>query len=87
METILAILITGILCIVCFLFGVNTAQKIKEDKIVELPTINPIKTIREHQEYKETKEEQKKEQNKIETIMRNIEAYDGTGNNQEDVPR
>ena len=82
METILAILITGTLCIVCFLFGVNTAQKVKEEKVVEIPIINPLKVIREHQEHIENK----KEQDKIETIMRNIEAYDGTSNHQEDVP-
>ena len=82
METIIAVIVTGILCIVCFLFGVNTAQKVKEDKVVEIPTINPLKVIREHQEHIENK----KEQDKIETIMRNIEAYDGTSNHQEDVP-
>lgn len=83
METLFAIALTGTLCIVCFYFGVNTAQKVKEDKEVELPIKNPLKAIREHQEHKENK----KEQDRLETIMRNIEAYDGTEYNQKDVPR
>lgn len=83
METIIAIIVTGILCNVCFINGVNTAQKVKEDKIVELPRISPLKAIREQIEYKESK----REQSKLETIMQNIEAYDGTGMNQKDVPQ
>ena len=87
METILVMIVTSALNIVCFLIGVNTVQKVKEDKTVELPTFNPLKVIREHQEHIEQKREQKKEQEKLETIMKNIESYDGTGNNQYDVPR
>ena len=83
METILAMIVTGALCIVCFLIGVNTTQKVNKDEIVEIPTISPLKAIREHYEHMETK----KEQDKLETIMRNIESYDGTDNNQEDVPQ
>ena len=83
MITILAMIVTGTLNIVCFFIGVNTVQKVKEDKMVELPTFNPLKVVREHHEHREFK----KEQDKLETIMKNIEAYDGTSNHQEDVPR
>lgn len=80
---ILTILTTGALCIVSFIMGAKTVQNVKKDKDIELPNINPLKAIRERQEHKE----QKKEQDKLETIMRNIEAYDGTSNKQEDVPQ
>ena len=80
---ILIILTTGALCIVSFIMGARTVQNVKKDKDIELPNINPLKAIRERQEHKE----QKKEQSKLETIMRNIEAYDGTSNKQEDVPQ
>ena len=80
---ILTILTTGALCCVSFILGARTVQNVKKDKDIELPNINPLKAIRERQEHKE----QKKEQNKLETIMRNIEAYDGTSNKQEDVPQ
>ena len=83
METIIAVIVTGILCNVCFLNGVKTAQMVEEDKIVELPKISPIKAIREQIEYRENK----REQDKLETIMQNIEAYDGTSNHQKDIPR
>ncbi len=83
METLFTMALTGTLCIVCFYFGVNTAQKVKEDKVVELPIKSPLKAIREHQEHRENK----KQQDRLDTIMRNIEAYDGTGSNQKDVPR
>ena len=80
---ILTILTTGALCIVSFVMGAKTVQNIKKDKDIELPNLNPLKAIRERQEHKE----QKKQQDKLETIMRNIEAYDGTSNKQEDIPR
>ena len=83
METIIAVIVTGILCNVCFINGVNTAQKVKEDKIVELPKISPLKAIREQIEHRENK----REQDKLETIMQNIEAYDGTSNHQKDIPQ
>ena len=80
---ILTILTTGALCCVSFILGAKTVQNVKKDKDIELPNINPLKAIRERQEHKE----QKKEQDKLETIMRNIEAYDGTSNRQEDIPQ
>ena len=80
---ILTILTTGALCCVSFVMGAKTVQNVKKDKDIELPNINPLKAIRERQEHKE----QKKEQEKLETIMKNIEAYDGTSNKQEDVPQ
>lgn len=83
MEIILAVIVTGTLCNVCFLNGVKTAQMVKEDKIVELPKISPLKAVREQMEYRE----QKREQDKLETIMQNIEAYDGTSNHQKDIPQ
>lgn len=80
---ILETLTIGALCIVSFLMGARTVQNTKNDKDIELPNLNPLQAIRERQERKE----QKKEQDKFETILKNIEAYDGTSNKQEDIPR
>jgi hypothetical protein len=80
---ILTMLITGALCCVSFILGAKTVQNVKKDKDIELPNLNPLQAIRNAQEHKA----QKKEQDKLETIMKNIEAYDGTSNRQEDVPR
>ena len=74
------VLATGTLCIACFLIGAKVGQA-REEKI-KLPTLSPIKVYREHT----AKKEAQMEQNRIDTIMRNIEVYDGTGKGQEDVP-
>ena len=79
----LTILITGGLCIVCFLIGARTGQQVSRGETIKSPIPDPMEMHRKHQASKEAK----KEQEKIDTIMRNIESYDGTGNNQEDVPR
>lgn len=82
MEILLA-LVVGTLCIVCFFVGAKVGQQVSKGEPIETPTLNPMKLIQEHQEKKAAEEEQ----NKIDTIMRNVERYDGTTNGQEDVPR
>lgn len=81
METTILILVTGTLCIVCFFIGAKVGQKARNGEAVELPSVNPLKGIREHQNRKAAE----REQSKIETIMQNIEKYDGTSRGQEDV--
>ena len=80
---ILTIAVVGTLNIVCFFIGAKVGQKVVKGESLELPSINPMDAIRE----KEEKREARKEQNRVETIMRNIERYDGTPIGQEDVPR
>lgn len=80
---ILTILVTGTLNIVCFFIGAKVGQKVVKGEPIEIPSLNPMDAIRE----KEEKREARKEQEKIETIMRNIEKYDGTPLGQEDIPR
>ena len=78
----LTILTTGFLCIACFVIGASVGQRVSKGEEVKLPTINPIEAYRE----RENKKEAQKEQERIDTILRNIEAYDGTSRGQEDVP-
>ena len=80
---ILTILVVGTLNIVCFFIGAKVGQTVGKGEKIEVPTINPIKAYNEHMERKE----QEKEQEKIETILHNVEVYDGTSNGQKDVPR
>ena len=84
METILLITVIGILCIVCFFIGAKIGQKTVKGEDIKVPkiTINPKKIYEQHLE----KQEIEKEQSKLETIMKNIERYDGTDFGQEDVP-
>jgi hypothetical protein len=50
-------------------------------KDIQIPS--PVKAVKEHK----AKKIAKKERDMIETIMANIDNYDGTDNGQMDVPR
>jgi hypothetical protein len=79
----LLLAIMGAANIACFVIGAKVGQKVSKGEEIKTPTINPMKLYREH----EAKKEAQMEQDRIDTIMRNIEGYDGTSRGQEDVPR
>lgn len=83
MELAITMLATGFLCICCFVLGAKVGQKVSKGETIETPTLNPLKAYREH----EAKTKAEMEQNRIDTILRNVENYDGTGYRQEEVPR
>ena len=78
---ILLIITVGILNVGCFFIGAKVGQKVVKGEAIEIPSLNPIKAYREAQDRKEAE----READRLETIMQNIEAYDGTGANQKDV--
>lgn len=78
---VLALLIMGVVNIACFVIGAKVGQTVHKGEDIKLPTVNPMEAYREHQ----AKKEAQMEQNRLETIMRNIEGYDGTANGQEEV--
>lgn len=82
MEVVM-ILAIGFVCMACFLMGAKVGQAVAKNEKVEMPTLNPVKAIREHQ----AKKEAEFQQNKVDTILENIDNYDGTGYGQKDVPR
>ena len=69
--------------ILCFLIGAKVVQTASKGEEITLPTVNPMEAYKAHKEKKEAE----MEQDRVDTIMRNIESYDGTGRGQEDVPR
>ena len=79
MELVIAL--TGFFNICCFVIGAKVGQTVAKGEKVELPSINPLKTIRESQ----AKKKVEAEQNKLSKIMQNIERYDGTSKGQQDV--
>jgi hypothetical protein len=83
MEVLLIIAAVAASNIVCFMVGAKVGQAVSKGEEVKLPTVNPLEAVREHN----AKKEAEYQQSKIDTIMRNIESYDGTGNGQEDIPR
>lgn len=80
MEALL-LAVMGLTNIACFIIGAKVGQRVSRGEDIDVPTINPMKAYREHEARKEAKEEQ----DRLETIMRNIERYDGTSSGQEDV--
>lgn len=79
---VLLLLVMGAVNIACFVIGAKVGQKVTKGEDIELPKVNPLELAREHQEKRAAQEER----SKVETILRNIENYDGTGYGQEDVP-
>ena len=67
--------------ILCFIFGAKVGQKVAKGEEVELPKIDPMQAVREHR----AKKEAEMEQEKFNTIQRNIDIYDGTPNGQKEV--
>ena len=74
--------IVGVLCIACFMIGAKLGQTVTKGEEVKLPTLNPVQAYREHT----AKKEAEMAQNRLDTIMQNIESYDGTSKGQADVP-
>ena len=82
-ELIATVLVVSVMNLACFVAGAKIGQTVSKGEPIETPNLDPFKAYREHQERKQTE----REQNRIETIMENIEKYDGTGYGQKDVPR
>lgn len=81
METLVLIAVIGAMNILCFMVGAKVGQTVSRGERVEIPTVNPVQAIREHREDKRAEIER----SKIETILSNIDAYDGTSYGQKDV--
>lgn len=82
MESIILVLVTGCLCIWSFLIGVKVGKGTgTEKKEIPKPTMNPMKAYREWEDRKEAE----RQRDRIDTIMRNIDNYDGTSYRQEEV--
>lgn len=76
-------IVCGGMNLVCFLSGAKIGQKVVKGEPIETPNLDPFKAYRENQDRKQAE----REQDKLSTIMENIESYDGTGRGQKDVPR
>jgi hypothetical protein len=79
---VLLILVVGAVNILCFFVGAKVGQTVAKGEKVEMPSVSPLRAFREM----ESKAEALREQERIDTILRNIEGYNGTPQGQEDVP-
>ena len=80
---ILVMLAVSAINVVSLYIGARLGQKVAKGEPIEVKLPDPMQKIRE----REDKREAQREQDRYDTIMRNIEAYDGTSRGQEDVPR
>lgn len=78
---ILLVIAVGAMCIGCFLIGAKVGQAVSNGESIELPSANPFEAHRKH----EARKEAQMERDRIDTILRNVDNYDGTGRGQEDV--
>ena len=82
MEALLLAVVTAS-NILCFVIGARVGQKVAKGEEVTLPKVDPMEAIRQ----REARLEAQKVKNEVDTILRNIDRYDGTGSGQEEVPR
>lgn len=80
---ILLILAVGTLNVACLFVGAKLGHKVVKGESVSLPSLDPMKAIREGKNRREAE----RMQNRDDIILQNIDAYDGTGAGQKDVPR
>ena len=81
MDIVWILAVASLTNIACFVIGAKVGQTVSKGDVILTPTINPMKAYREHQAQKEAD----REKDKYNTVMRNIDSYDGTGYGQEDV--
>lgn len=80
--TALIIAVVGALNIACFFIGAKVGQMVAKGEKIEMPNIDPMQAIKQIID----KKKEQKELDRATAILRNIEAYDGTANGQEDIP-
>ncbi len=82
METIALLFLFGVFIILAYTLGLKNGQKLKNNEEIKIPEINPVKIVKNEIETFE----QKKKQDAYDTMMANIDNYDGTGIGQKDIP-
>lgn len=81
METILLFFLFGIFIIISYTLGLKNGQRLKNNKEIELPEVNPLKLIKNEI----NNFEERKKQVAFENMISNIDNYDGTGLGQKDI--
>lgn len=83
---ILLILCVCVTNIACFVIGAKVGQMAAKGEPVSVAVTNPITAAIERKERKDALEEVEREKDKLDTILQNIDSYDGTPFGQKDVP-
>ena len=78
------LLLVGMQNMICVIIGLKIGLALNKGESFSLP--NPIKEYANQQVKRQAEKEARAEQDRISTIWKNVENYDGTANGQEDVP-
>lgn len=81
MAGMLMLIVYGASMLLAFLIGAKTAQNAYEKDEITVPNMNPIKAIENHLE----RVENNKEQERINTMLDNINNYRGDGIGQKEI--
>ena len=81
LETIVMVLLMGVLMLLSFLIGARTAQKADRDEEIALPNINPFKAYEEYENKKIVEQAEKEAQ----IMLENINNYRGDGIGQKPI--
>lgn len=79
MEYLLLVVFICLSNIACLIAGAKVGQKAYRGEEIKLPNpVEKVKSVKETQEYR-------KEQEALDTMLYNIDVYDGTGLGQRDI--
>lgn len=81
-EAVIIMAVCALANVACFLIGAKTGMAVAKGEEIKLPEMPKA-----FDHTKQDRLEADLEQQRIDTILRNIERYDGTPYGQEDVPR
>lgn len=72
------------MCILSFVIGAIIGQRAQKGKDI---TLNPVKVIKENKTESKVKKEEDLKRRQIDTMLKNIDNYDGSGMGQTEIPR
>jgi len=85
-EVVIICTLFGAFIMGSFALGLHYGSKIKNNETIDLPTVNPVKIIKNNIEERKAEKKRSKEELIDEINLSNIENYDGTGLGQKDFP-
>ena len=83
METIILCAIFGIFILISFITGLSYGVKLRNNEKIEF--INPVKKINKAMKDKKIKHEEETKTKELETMLENIDNYDGTETGQKEI--
>ena len=80
----LGLLVAGAANIACFAIGAKIGQQVARGEPVKMP--NPVAEIKEARRQQEAQKEDDRQRKWLETVLENVDCYDGSAKGQKKVP-